>query len=61
MKNDTQPAPVRSFVVKLEVRGSHVDEDTKISEQALVDLFQMQFACPKGLKILRVEAEEKTE
>lgn len=57
-----EPAPkeslARRFSVTLEVEGAMLDKDTPIGEQSLVDFFQMQFACPKGLKLLRAEARE---
>jgi hypothetical protein len=51
-------APERKFKVTLEVAGAMIDKDTPISDQALIDYFEMTFASAKGLKVSRVEAEE---
>ncbi len=53
-----QDLPVKRFVVTLEVEGSRVDADTPISRQALIDLLEMQFAQPKGVRLLKVDAQE---
>ncbi|HEX7899911.1 MAG TPA: hypothetical protein VF950_19240 [Planctomycetota bacterium] len=53
-----KPAPVKRFVILVEVEGSTTDGDTPISRQALIDLMEMQFANPKGLKIVKVDAHE---
>ena len=53
-----KPMPVKRFVILIEVEGSTTDGDTPISRQALVDMMEMQFANPKGLKILKVDAQE---
>ncbi len=53
-----QDLPVKRFVVTVEVEGSRVDADTPISRQALIDLFEMQFAQPKGVRILKIDARE---
>jgi hypothetical protein len=53
-------ASVKRFVVTLEVEGSHVDADTPVSAQALIDLLEMQFSNPHGVRLIRVDAEEKT-
>jgi hypothetical protein len=50
--------PVKRFVIMIEVEGSTTDGDTPISRQALVDMMEMQFANPKGLKIIKVDAQE---
>jgi hypothetical protein len=50
--------PVKRFVILVEVEGATTDGDTPISRQALIDLMEMQFANPKGLKILKVDAHE---
>jgi hypothetical protein len=50
--------PVKRFVILIEVEGSTTDGDTPISRQALVDMMEMQFANPKGLKIIKVDAHE---
>ena len=50
--------PVKRFVIMIEVEGSTTDGDTPISRQALVDMMEMQFANPKGLKIIKVAARE---
>ena len=60
-KKPAERPPVKRFMVKIEVEGAMVDEDTPVSQQSLVDLFQMRFACPKGLKLLRVDAQELPE
>jgi hypothetical protein len=51
--------PVKRFVVTVEVEGARVDADTPISRQALIDLFELQFSSPKGIKILKIDAQEK--
>jgi hypothetical protein len=53
-----KPTPMKRFVITIEVEGSTTDGDTPISEQALVDMMEMQFANPKGLKIIKVAARE---
>jgi len=53
-----KPTPVKRFVIMIEVEGSTTDGDTPISRQALVDMMEMQFANPKGLKIIKVDAQE---
>jgi len=50
--------PVKRFVVTLELEGSRVDADTLISQQALIDLFEMQFAQPKGARLVRIDVRE---
>ena len=50
--------PVKRFVVTLELEGSRVDADTQISQQALIDLFEMQFAQPKGARLVRIDVRE---
>ena len=44
--------------VLIEVEGATTDGDTPISRQALIDLMEMQFANPKGLRIIKVDAQE---
>ena len=61
MASPKKPAPqVRRFVVTLEVEGAHVDADTPIRRQALIDLFEMQLSNPRGVRLIKVDAEEKT-
>ena len=50
--------PVKRFTVTVEVEGSRVDADTPISRQSLIDLFELQFSGPKGIKILKIDAKE---
>lgn len=49
---------VKRFVIMIEVEGATTDGDTPISRQALIDMMEMQFANPKGLKIIKVDAHE---
>lgn len=49
---------VKRFVIMIEVEGATTDGDTPISRQALVDMMEMQFANPKGLRIIKVDAQE---
>lgn len=49
---------VKRFVIMIEVEGATTDGDTPISRQALIDMMEMQFANPKGLKIIKVDAQE---
>lgn len=49
---------VRKFSVNLVIEGDMLDKDTPISEHSLAAYFQMQYACPKGMKIHFMEAKE---
>ena len=53
-------ASVKRFVITVEVEGSHVDADTPVRAQALTDLLEMQFSNPHGVKIIRIDAQERT-
>lgn len=58
MAKKADKKPVKRFVIMIEVEGATTDGDTPISSQALIDMMEMQFANPKGLKILKVDAQE---
>ena len=58
MARNAGKKPVKRFVITIEVEGATTDGDTPISRQALIDLMEMQFANPKGLRIVKVDAEE---
>jgi hypothetical protein len=60
MASPKKPAqPVKRFVVTIEVEGGHVDADPPLSRQALIDLFEMQLSNPHGVRILKIDAQEK--
>lgn len=50
--------PAKRFVVKIEIEGAMLDQDTPISRQALIDLFTLQFGSAKTYKIAWIDAEE---
>jgi len=58
MAKKSEKAAPKRFVILVEVEGATTDGDTPISRQALIDLMEMQFANPKGLKIIKVDAHE---
>ena len=51
-------AAEKRFVVRFEIEGAMLDKDTPISEQAIIDLLEMQFAGAKTYKVVRIEAKE---
>ncbi len=48
----------KRFGVRIEIEGAMLGKDTPISEQAIIDLLEMQFAGSKTYKVVRIEAKE---
>lgn len=49
---------LKKFTLSMQVDGDMMDKDTPISEAALAAYFEMRYACPKGIKISRIEVKE---
>jgi hypothetical protein len=48
----------RHFKVSFEIKGSMVDKDTALSDQAIQDLIEMNFALREDCKVLKIAVEE---
>lgn len=59
LHEETSEKPhLKKFSMTLVVEGHMLDKDTPISAESLTAFFEMQYSCPKGMKVHVSEAHE---